>query len=156
MEDMKLYRVIIILISTLLLTNCSASTSKYTVNIKETEGHFINMNHAPLNLDNTLIGATPGFLWNSLQYMRFNLNKEEKNLHRSAVYHALNNTQNGEVTYWYSKDRKANGQVRVIHSYPTSAGYCRVYQAFIKLNGAQRHITNNACKHMDYSWRFVK
>ena len=69
------------------------------MNLKESDGHFINMNHAPLNLDNTLIGATPGYLWNSLQYMRFNLNKEEKKLHRSAVYHALNNAQNGEVTY---------------------------------------------------------
>jgi len=121
----------------------------------ETEGHFINMDMAPLNLNDGIIGATPGFLWNATQYLRFNLTKEEKLMHRSAVYHALNETSNGEVTYWYSKSRKANGQVRVIHSYPTSAGVCRVYQSFIKLNGKTRHTTNNACKMMEYQWRFV-
>ena len=78
-------------------------------------------------------------------------------MHRSAVYHALNNTKNGEVTKWYGKDRNSAGVVRVIHSYPESRGYCRVYQSFIKLNGATRHMTNNACMHGGYNiWRFVK
>ena len=156
MEDMKSYQVIIILISSLFLANCSATTSSMTTNLAETDGHFINMNTAPISLDDGIIGAAPGFLWNASQYLRFSLNKTEKKLHRSAVYHALNETANGEITYWYSKDRNDMGQVRVIHSYPTSAGYCRVYQSFIKLNGATRHMTNNACKMMEYPWRFVK
>ena len=153
---MRLFRVIIIFSSLFLLANCSSYSSQYTDNLRETDGQFINISKAPLNLNENIIGATPGFLWNATQYLRFSLTKDEKTMHRSAVYHALNNTINGEKTYWYSKSRKVGGVIRVIHTYPQSAGYCRVYQSFIKLNGATRHMTNNACKHMDYHWRFVK
>ena len=157
-EDMRLFRVIILLTSFLFLANCTATAGgSHTLSLKETEGHFIDINKAPLNLDNEIIGVAPGFLWNASQFLRFNLNKEEKLMHRSAVYHALNNTKNGEVTKWYGKDRNSAGVVRVIHSYPESRGYCRVYQSFIKLNGATRHMTNNACMHGGYNiWRFVK
>ena len=153
---MRLFRVIIIFSSLFLLANCSTHSSQYTYDLRETDGHFINISKAPLNLNENIIGATPGFLWNATQYLRFSLTKEEKMMHRSAVCHALNNTRNGEKTYWYSKTRKVGGVVRVIHSYPQSAGYCRVYQSFIKVNGTTRHMTNNACKHMEYHWRFVK
>ena len=133
---MRLFRVIIIFSSLFLLANCSSYYSEYTDNLRETDGQFINISKAP--------------------YLRFSLTKDEKIMHRSAVYHALNNTITGEKTYWYSKSRKVGGVIRVIHTYPQSAGYCRVYQSFIKVNGATRHMTNNACKSMNYHWRFVK
>ena len=95
---MKLFRVIILLTSFIVLANCTATAGgSHTLSLKETEGHFIDINKAPLNLDNEIIGVAPGFLWNASQFLRFNLNKEEKLMHRSAVYHALNNTKNGEV-----------------------------------------------------------
>ena len=153
---MRLFRVIIIFSSLFLFANCSTYYSQYTDNLSETDGFFINISKAPLNLNENIIGASVGFLWNGSQYLRFSLTKDEKIMHRSAVYHALNNTITGEKTYWYSKSRKVGGVIRVIHTYPQSAGYCRVYQSFIKLNGATRHMTNNACKSMDYHWRFVK
>ncbi len=59
-------------------------------------------------------------------------------LHQSTVFHSLNNAEIGATTSWYSKTRLANGQVRVIHQFPTSAGHCRTYQAYIKVNGAAK------------------
>ena len=87
---------------------------------------------------------------------RFNLKKAEKRQHQQAVYHTLNNAEIGSITAWYSKKRQAGGKVRVIHQFPTSDGYCRVYQSYIKLNGAERHMTNKACKRLTNPWVFLK
>ena len=75
---MKLFRVIILLTSFIVLANCTATAGgSHTLSLKETEGHFIDINKAPLNLDNEIIGVAPGFLWNASQFLRFNLNKEQ-------------------------------------------------------------------------------
>ena len=152
MEDMRLFRVIILLSSILLLQNC-ASNGVNTV--KETQGKFLEM-PAPVMLSESQLMSFTGMLWNGIQYMRFSLNNEEKRLHQSAVYHALNNAEIGATTNWYSKKRLAGGKVRVIHQFPISGGYCRTYQAFIQLNGAKRHMTNNACKGFGERWTFLK
>ena len=69
----------------------------------------------------------------------------------------LNNAQNGKIVSWYGDKRLVNGKVRVIHSSPISGGYCRTYQAYIKVNGTERHMTNNACKkNWSPSWSFYK
>ena len=100
--------------------------------------------------------SATGMLWNGIQYLRFSLSDNEKKMHQSAVYHALNNSSNGEITSWYSKDRLASGKVRVIHSFPISGGRCRVYQSLISVNGATRHFTNNACRGLDFRDRTSK
>jgi surface antigen len=148
---MKLYQVIIIL-SSLLLTNCASNRIQ---TVKETQQPFIEI-PSPVLLGESHMWTAPGMLWNHIQYLRFNLNKEEKNLHQSAVFHALNNARDGEITSWYSKKRIAKGKVRVVHSYPTSDGLCRTYQSFITLNGASRHLTNNACKRLNNNWKFLE
>ena len=77
-------------------------------------------------------------------------------LHQSAVFHALTNTENGAITSWYSKKRFAGGKIRVIHSFPIASGHCRVYQAYIKVNGVARHMTNKACLHQGaITWQFL-
>ena len=58
----------------------------------------------------------PGFIWRSTQYMRFSLKKDEKQQHKSAVFYMLENVPNGKTVAWYSKERLANGKVRVVHS----------------------------------------
>jgi len=106
-------------------------------------------------LGNDLKYSMPAFLWRQTQFMRFRLNKEEKSMHQSAVFFMLQDVPNGKIVSWYSKKRLANGKVRVIHSYPISGGYCRTYQAYIKLNGKEKHTTNNACKYIGSpSWSF--
>lgn len=158
MVDMKLFKVITILSSLFILTSCAGVGSNY---IKETEGTFLNFPE-PVTLGENQLWSAPGMLWSHIQYLRFSLNDEEKKMHQSAVYHALNNAANGEITGWHSRDRLAQGKVRVIHSFPISGGRCRVYQSFIELNGTIRHWTNNACKGLQfrdgsskYEWKFL-
>jgi|TARA_R110000796_G_scaffold153913_1_gene270490 hypothetical protein len=109
----------------------------------------------PKLLGDDLKYSMPAFLWRHTQFMKFRLNKEEKSMHQSAVFFMLQDVPNGKIVSWYSKKRLANGKVRVIHSYPISGGYCRTYQAYIKINGKERHMTNNACKYIGSpSWSF--
>ena len=123
--------------------------------ISETHGKFVDFPKTITLGENQMWSAT-GMLWNGIQYLRFSLSDNEKKMHQSAVYHALNNSSNGEITLWYSKDRLASGKVRVIHSFPISGGRCRVYQSLISVNGATRHFTNNACRGLDFRDRTSK
>jgi len=150
MVNMRLLKVIIVLTS-LLGFNAFADNKP-----QETNGALSEM-PAPIWLGDDLEYSMPAFLWRATQFMRFRLNKDEKNMHQSAVFFMLNEAGNGEIVSWYSDKRLANGKVRVIHSYPISGGYCRTYQAYIKLNGTERHMTNNACKYIGSpSWSFYK
>ena len=158
MVDMKLFKVIIILSSLLLTANCANSNSY----VKETQGLFTKFPE-PVSLGENQLWSAPGMMWNHIQYLRFTLNDDEKKMHQSAVYHALNNAENGQITSWHSRERLAQGKVRVIHSFPISNGHCRVYQSYIELNGTARHFTNNACKGLQfrdggslYDWKFLQ
>ena len=151
-QDMKLFKVITVLISLLVSSEALAGSN----NLKETQGHIGDM-PAPEWLGDNLKYSMPAFLFRQTQFLRFRLNKSEKKMHESAVFFALTSTENGKIVSWYSKKRLAGGKVRVIHSYPISGGYCRTYQAYIKLNGKERHMTNNACKYIGSpSWSFYK
>ncbi len=150
--DMKLFKVITVLISLLVSSEALAGSN----NLKETQGHIGDMPE-PKWLGDDLKYSMPAFLFRRTQFLRFRLNKTEKKMHESAVFFALTSTENGKIVSWYSKKRLAGGKVRVIHSYPISGGYCRTYQAYIKLNGKERHMTNNACKYIGSpSWSFYK
>mgnify|MGYP001264231811 CR=1 FL=1 len=154
---MRLFKVITVWSSILLfLTNCSTGTVTLKKPSSEINGSLLEM-PTPMYLGDDAKYSMPAFLWRTTQYMRFSLNKEEKQLHESAVFFMLDNAKNGEIVSWYSKKRLVNGKVRVIHSYPTGSGLCRTYQAYIKVNGTERHMTNNACKKSwNISWVFYK
>ena len=159
MVDMRLFKVITILSSLFVLANCAGAGGNY---VKETQGTFLKFPE-PVTLGEHQMWSAPGMMWNHIQYLRFNLNDDEKKMHQSAVYHALNNAENGQITSWHSRERLAQGKVRVIHSFPISGGRCRVYQSYIELNGTARHFTNNACKGLQfrdggslYEWKFLQ
>ena len=154
---MRLLKAITVWSSILLfLTNCSTGTVTLKKPSSEMNGSLLEM-PTPIFLGDDAKYSMPHFFWRTTQYLSFSLKKEEKQLHQSAVFFMLNNAKNGEIVSWYSKKRLVNGKVRVIHSYPTGSGVCRTYQAYIKVNGTERHMTNNACKR-SYSigWSFYK
>ena len=149
---MRLFKVIIVLISLLFASTSFADSHKPG----DAEGNIGEM-PSPKWLGNDIKYSMPAFLFRQVQFMRFKLNRTEKKMHESAVFFALTSTENGKIVSWYSKKRLAAGKVRVIHSYPISGGYCRTYQAYIKVNGKERNMTNNACKYIGTpSWSFYK
>ena len=149
---MKLFKVTIVLISLLLTTSAIAGSKTPG----DTKGHIGDM-PAPKWLGDDLKYSMPAFLFRRTQFLRFSLKREEKKMHQSAVYFALENAQNGKIVSWYSKKRLAAGKVRVIHSYPVSGGYCRTYQSYIKIRNKEKHMTNIACNQDDMvGWGFYK
>ena len=149
---MRLFKVIIVLISLSLIGPAMAGSNTPG----ESKGHIGEM-PPPIWLGNDLKYSMPAFLFRRTQYLKFSLTKAERKMHQSAVFFMLQEVPNGKIVSWYSKKRLANGKVRVIHSYPISGGYCRTYQAYIKVNGKERHMTNNACKYIGSpSWSFYK
>ena len=152
MENMRLFKVTIVLIS-LLLSSTAMAGSKTPGDAK---GQIGNM-PAPKWLGDDLKYSMPAFLFRRTQFLRFSLKRTEKKMHESAVFFALTSTQNGKIVSWYSKERLDASKVRVQHSYPIPGGYCRTYQAYIKVNGKEPHTTNNACKYIGTpSWSFYK
>jgi len=136
MESMRLFKVITVLISLMLSNTALAGNSTPG----DAKGHIGEM-PPPVWLGDDLKYSMPAFLFRRTQFLRFSLKREEKKMHESAVFFALTSTQNGKIVSWYSKERLAAGKVRVIHSYPISGGYCRTYQAYIKVNGKDKQIS---------------
>jgi hypothetical protein len=150
---MKLFQVITVLIS-LLITQVNAN--EWSKKPNELDDVLDSMPYPTFFTDDIRYSLMM-FGWRNSQYMRLKLNKDEKKLHKSAVFFALENAENGKIVSWYSKDRLANGKVRVVHSYPVGAGHCRTYQSYIKIQSSEKHTTNIACKEDGFqSWRFYR
>ena len=107
MENMKLFKVTIVLIS-LLLSSTAMAGSKTPGDAK---GHIGDM-PAPKWLGDDLKYSMPAFLFRRTQFLRFSLKRTEKKMHESAVFFALTSTQNGKIVSWYSKERLAAGKVQ--------------------------------------------
>ena len=86
-------------------------------------------------------------------YLRFNLNKKEIDLHANSIQVALNNTSNGEIVSWHNGERLSSGKVRVVSTYYKNEKYCRIFQSYIKLNGAENHTTKHVCR-VKNIWQF--
>jgi hypothetical protein len=86
-------------------------------------------------------------------YLKFNLNKKEADMHINAIQLALNNAPNGKIVSWYNNDRPSSGKVRVVKTYYKHDRYCRIFQSYIKLNGAKNHTTKHVCK-VNNVWEF--
>lgn len=147
---MKLLTAIIISIS-ILCVSSQAKTNKPS----EADQTFGKM-PPPIWLDDHAMDY-PYLLFRWGQYLGMKLKKDEKKLHKSAVYFMLDNAPNGKIVSWYSKKRLAGGKVRVIQSYEISGGFCRTYQSFIKVKSKSKHYTNHACKYIgNPNWLFYK
>jgi hypothetical protein len=128
-----------------------------------------NMNHTKTNkkiLDyessgsatNALSAGSPAaavlFLAIDLNnYLKFNLNNKEMDMHTNAIQVALNNTPNGKIVSWHNGERLSSGKVRIVKTYYKNDRYCRIFQSYVKLNGANKHNTKHVCK-IDNVWRF--
>ena len=56
-------------------------------------------------------------------YLKFNLNNKEIDLHTNSIQVALNNTSNGEIVSWHNGERLSSGKVRVVSTYYKNEKY---------------------------------
>ena len=133
-----------------ILTNCT------TTNHTKTDKKILDYESSGSVFNALSLGA-PGaailFLAVDINnYKKFNLNEKEIKMHTDAILLALNNTSNGEIVSWYNSDRLSSGKTRVVKTYYKNDRYCRIFQSFIKLNGAEKHNTKHVCM-IDNNWK---
>ena len=152
---MKLFH-IIALINLLFLANCSPN-SLWLPEIKPVETPsegFITKMPKPGFSKRWIGQASDG--WTGLQYVGFayRLSKEDRLLHRATVRFVLDELPDMKISTWYSRKEKAMGKVRGVQSFPRSAGYCRYYQVLIQVKKKAGTAVYQACKSMNYNWRY--
>ena len=147
----KKYKIIILFFLNLLILNCTTpNETKTDIKIKEYESSGSALNALSLGVP----GAAILFLAVDINnYKKFNLNKKEIKMHTDAIQISLNYAPNGKVVRWYNPDRLSSGKIRVIKTYYKNDRYCRIFQSYIKLNGAKKHNTKHVCK-VDNIWKF--
>ena len=144
-------RTFFLILITLLLTNCT------TTNHTKTEKKILDYQSSGSVLNALSLGV-PGaavlFLTVDINnYLKFNLNEKEIKMHTDAIQIALNNTPNGKIVSWHNGDRLSSGKVRIVKTYYKNDKYCRIFQSYIKLNGAKKHNTKHVCK-INNVWKF--
>ena len=134
-----------------ILTNCT------TTNHTKTDKKILDYESSG-SVFNALSLGVPGaailFLAVDINnYKKFNLNEKEIKMHTDSIQIALNNTPNGKIVSWHNGDRLSSGKVRVVKTYYKNDRYCRIFQSYIKLNGAKKHNTKHVCQ-VDNIWKF--
>ena len=155
---MKLFRIILVLISFLLITNCvGAPSQKVNINTVKKENKLPEPDF--LIPDASYMAATEG--WDLRQFLSFRFlalspyfTNKEANLHESTVYTALNHMKDFEVVSWYSQKRDAGGKVRPIFTYPEGTGLCRDFQVLLYIGKKARSKTLTGCKNYYGYWGF--
>ena len=156
---MKLFRIILVLSSLLILTNCAGvhpqkiDISKIKKDRKLPEPNFF----IP---DAQYKTTGQGSSWNLRQFRDFRFwsppffNSKEQKQHKAAVYMALNHVKNLEVVSWYSKSRDAGGKIRPIFTYGINSSTCRDFQVLLYIEKKARSKTFTGCKFVWGYWNF--
>ena len=146
-----LRQIVILIISFLILSGCS------NTNHTKTDKKILDYESAGSAMSAISIGSPSAavlFLAIDLNnYLKFNLNDKEADMHTNAIQIALNNTPNGKIVSWHNGERLSSGKVRVVKTYYKNDRYCRIFQSYVKLNGAKKHSTKHVCK-VNNIWQF--
>ena len=151
---MRLFQIILVLSSFILITNC-VGVSPDKVDIKKIKKERKLPKPNFLIPDAQYITSGNGSYWDSRQFMDFRFwsppyfNSKETGQHKAAVYTALENMKDFEVVSWYSESRDAGGKIRPIFSYVINSSLCRDFQVLLFINKKARSKTFTACK---FNW----
>ena len=155
---MKLFRIILVLTSLLLITNCAPSSKKVDINTVKKENKLPEPDF--LLRDAQYLTACQGQNWDLRQLLNFRFwelspfTNKEANLHETTVYTALNHMKDFVVVSWYSKKRDAGGKVRPIFTYAINGCICRDYQVLLYTGKKARSKTLTGCKNYYDYWGF--
>lgn len=144
---MAVTKLLILVLGSLVLTNC-ASNKK---NINDSDSY------RSVNKYYDSVDSTANILYNYTLSKRYSLTKEDKEKQRNTVFYALNNLEEGKVVRWHNVDKESWGAVKIVASYPSGSGYCRIIFSEIGKKDKSRFYKETACKDLAYyGWRFIR
>jgi len=131
----------------LLLTNCASN--KHNVN-DSASYKSVNQHYAKVN-------SSANILYNYALSKKYSLSKADKGKQRDTVFYVLNQLDEGQVAKWYNEDKHTWGAVKVVASFPTGTGYCRILFSEIGKKDKSRFYKETACTDLAYyGWRFIR
>ena len=99
----------------------------------------------PLFQDWTPDSGIVGMLYNAAQYHTTKLNGRDQDYHTQAVYHALNNAENGELVEWFSDRSDSMGKVQIAMTWSSNGDICRRLHHYVRSGSRDRAWGETAC-----------
>lgn len=97
-----------------------------------------------------------GLVFNIAKWFGASLSKEDKIKHRSAVYHALNNLENGEMIEWRNEYQNTEGKVQIAYTWPNRGLICRRVYSWVRVKESSKSYQDTACMDSNLkTWTFV-
>jgi len=85
------------------------------------------------------------------------LSYEDKQTHIMTIIHALQNSDNGEVSEWHNPSTDSSGRVSIVMTYPVQGGVCRRFFTEIRIKQRVREFNEQGCHTMDSRyWSFSR
>lgn len=111
---------------------------------------------SPINQNWSRSETFLGFAYNISKHFSTRLSKEDSALHTQAVYHALENLDNGELVQWYNDRSDSHGRVRIVYTWQGSGNICRRVFSWVRFAENARNFEDTACYNMNTkTWNFV-
>jgi surface antigen len=94
---------------------------------------------------------------NMFKAVEGSLSHEDKQTHIMTVIHALQNSDNGEVSEWYNPSTDSAGRVSIVMTYPVQGGVCRRFFTEVRIKHRIREFSEQGCHTMDSRyWSFSR
>ena len=109
-----------------------------------------------MNQDRVKNDGFLAFAYNMSIYYGSRLGKMDNALHTQAVYHALNNLENGETVEWFNDRSDSQGKARIVYTIPGSGTICRRIHSWVRVNSRANSYEDTACYNNNTNtWVFV-
>ena len=110
----------------------------------------------PVNTNRHRGDSIVGFAMNISKWFTTRLKPEDQALHSQAVYHALNNLENGELVEWFNDRTDAQGKARIVYTYPGNGDVCRRVHSWVRFGADSRSYEDTACFNASINnWNFI-
>ena len=110
----------------------------------------------PLNTDWQRNDSIVGLVYNAAKWYSTKLSKDDQLYHGQAVFHALNNADNGQVVEWFNDHAGSTGKVMIAMTWPASGSICRRLHHYVRRDNAEKTWAETACVNSNnHSWVFT-
>lgn len=97
-----------------------------------------------------------GSAWLIGKILETRMNKQDTAYHTQAVYHALNNLENGDLVEWFNERTGSHGKARIIYTWPSNSGPCRRVYSWARFGDQMRTYEDTACyNNTRNTWNFI-
>jgi surface antigen len=94
---------------------------------------------------NPFAGQLNGTAWFLGKIFETRMDKNDQAFHSQAVYHALNNSNDGEDVTWFNDREGSQGRARIVYTHPSPGGWCRRVYSFVVFKNITKTYEDTAC-----------